>query len=262
MEARVPAVLEVLRGRPTAEVAARYGVDVDALAGWVRSFVEVGTAEVSGQRSVDTAELRDQFLAAFAHEVRAPLSMTLGWVATLADGELPPDQARESLTRLHGALERLAERTLDVQLLAELSLGRLALAPQLVPVAALVEELDGLEGVGGLGGGVEVVADPALVRRVLRDVWRAAASAPTPRARHLEVHRGAGWLELRVHREGRPLDPDGLRRLFEPFGLNDDGTGVRVGLHLARALARAHGGSVGHGDDGTLLWVRLPAQGS
>lgn len=262
MEARVPAVLEVLRGRPTAEVAARYDVDPDALAGWVRSFVEVGTAEVSGQRALDAAELRDRFLAAFAHEVRAPLSMTLGWVATLADGELPPDQARDSLTRLHGALERLAQRTLDVQLLAELSLGRLALAPQRVPVAALVQELDGLGTVGGLGGGAEVVVDPALLRRVLGDLWQAAASAPAPRGRRLEVRRVAGWLELRVHREGRPVDPAGLRRLFEPFGLNDDGTGVRVGLHLARMLAHAHGGSVGHGDDGTVFWVRVPAQGS
>jgi len=257
MESRVPAVLEVLRGRPTAEVAKRWNLDVDALAGWVRSFVEAGTAELTDQRSVDSAELRDRFLAAFAHEVRTPLSMTLGWVATLADGDVPPDQARESLTRLHGALDRLAQRTFDVELLAELSLGRLALAPQLVPVSSLVEELDGLERIDGLGGAEEVVVDPVLLRRVLRDLWQAAASAPAPRGRRLEVRRVAGWLELRVHRDGRPLDPDGLRSLFTPFDLNDDASGVRIGLHLARLLVVAHGGSVGH-EDGVVLWVRLP----
>src|SRR4051794_30922258 len=123
--ARVPAVLEVLRGRPTAEAAARYDVDADALAGWVRSFVEAGTAAVTDQGSLDSTELRDRFLAAFAHEVRTPIAMTLGWVATLADGGVPPAQARESLTRLHGALDRLAERAFDIELLAELSLGRL-----------------------------------------------------------------------------------------------------------------------------------------
>jgi signal transduction histidine kinase len=261
MEARVPAVLEVLRGRATAEVAARYEVDVDALAGWVRSFVEAGTAEVVDQRSVDSTELRDQFLAAFAHEVRAPLSMTLGWVATLADGDVPPDQARESLTRLHAALDRLVDRTFAVELLAEVSLGRLALAPQLVTVSALVEELDGLERIEGLGGAMEAVVDPALLRRVLRDLWQAAASAPAPRGRRLEVRRVAGWLELRIHRDGRPLDPDGLRSLFEPFALNDDGSGVRIGLHLARLLVAAHGGTVGS-EDGVLLWVRLPVGGS
>jgi signal transduction histidine kinase len=260
MEARVPAVLEVLRGRPTAEVAGRFDVDVDALVDWVRAFVEAGTAEVTDQRVVDAAGLRDRFLAAFAHEVRSPLSMTLGWVATLADGDVPAEQARTSLTRLHGALDRLAERTFDVELLAEVSLGRLALAPQLVPVSALVEELDGLDGIEGLGGAEEVVVDPALLRRALRDLWQAAAGAPAPRGRRLEVQRPAGWLELRIHREGKPLDPDHLRSLFEPFDLNDDGSGVRIGLQLARALVAAHGGTLG-AEDGIALWVRLPVGG-
>jgi signal transduction histidine kinase len=260
MEARVPAVLEVLRGRPTAEVAARFDVDVDALAGWVRAFVEAGTAEVTDQRSVDSAELRDRFLAAFAHEVGSPLSMTLGWVATLADGGVPADQARESLTRLHSAIDRIAERAFDVQLLAEVSLGRLALAPQLVPVSVLVEGLDGLEGIEGLGGDEEVVVDPALLRRVLRDLWQAASGSPAPSGRRLEVQRLPGWLELRVHRDGPPLDPDRLQSLFEPFDLNDDGTGVRIGLQLARALVTAHGGTLG-AEGGTALWVRLPVGG-
>ncbi len=262
MEARVPAVLEVLRGGPTAEVAVRYGVDADLLAGWVRSFVEAGTAAVTGEAPGDGLELRDRYLAAFAHEVGTPLSMTRGWVATLADGGVPPEQARDSLTRLHAALDRLAERAFDVQLLAEVSLGRLALAPQLVPVAVLVEGLEGLGRVEGLGDTEEVVVDPALLRRVLRDLWQAAGSAPAPRARRLEVRRVGDWLELRVHREGPPLERDALRVLFEPFGLNDDGSGVRVGLDLARLLAAAHGGSVGHGEQGAHLWVRVPAQGS
>jgi signal transduction histidine kinase len=260
MEARVPAVLEVLRGRPTAEVAARFDVDVDALAGWVRTFVEAGTAEVGDQRSVDAAELRDRFLAAFAHEVRAPLSMTLGWVATLADGGVPAEQARESLTRLHAALDRLADRAFDVQLLAEVSLGRLALAPQLVPVSVLTAELDGLDVIEGLGGDEEVVVDPALMRRALRDLWQAAAGPPAPRGRRLEVRQLAGWLELRIHRDGRPLDPDRLQSLFEAFDLNVDGTGVRIGLQLARALVSAHGGTVG-AEDGIALWLRLPVGG-
>jgi signal transduction histidine kinase len=260
MEARVPAVLEVLRGRPTTEVAARYDVDVDALAGWVRTFVETGTAQVVERPAADAAELRNRFLAAFAHEVRVPLSMTLGWVATLADGDVPPEQVHASLGRLHGALAQLADRSFDVELLAEVLLGRLALAPQLVPVSMLTEELDGLAGIEGLGGAEEVVVDPALLRRVLRDLWQAAGSPPAPRGRRLEVRRVAGWLELRVHRDGRPLDAATLQVLHDPFDLNDDGTGVRIGLHLARALATAHGGAVGVEDEGTVFWVRLPAQ--
>jgi signal transduction histidine kinase len=259
VEARVPAVLEVLRGRPTAEVAARWNLEVDALAAWVRAFVETGTAEVTGGAVAEAAGQRDRFLAAFAHEVRAPLSMALDWVALLADGDVPPDQARESMTRLHAALERVTDRALDVELLAEASLGRLALAPRLVPVSVLVAELEELPPVGGLGDGVELVVDPALLRRVLRDLWHAAGAAPTPGGRRLDVEQVGGWVELRITRDGPPLDPATSRALLEPLDLNDDATGVRIGLHLARTLAAAHGGSVGV-EDGSGFWVRLPAQ--
>jgi signal transduction histidine kinase len=265
--ARVPAVLEVLRGRPTAEVAERWKVGAEELAEWVRGFVEAGTAQVTeqpGQSATDAAQQRDRFLAAFAHEMHLPLSMARGWVAMLADGDLPADQARDSLGRLHAALDRLSERSFDVELLAELSLGRLALAPQLVTVAALVVELEGLDAVdevGGPGGEAEVVVDPALLRRVLRDLWQVAGAGPAPHGRRLEVRHQAGWLELRVVREGAPLDPAALEALFAPFDLNEDGSGVRIGLHLARALAAAHGGTVGADQDGTdaVFWVRLPA---
>jgi signal transduction histidine kinase len=193
--------------------------------------------------------------------VRTPLSMAQGWVAMLADGEVPADQARDSLRRLHAALERLTERSFDVELMAEVLLGRLALAPQLVPVSTLAAELDDLDRIDGLGGAVEVVADPALLRRVLRDLWRAAAASPRPHARGLEVRRVGSWLELRVLRAGAPVEAEAFRALFEPFSVNGDGTGVTIGLHLARALAAAHGGAVGadEADDGTVFWVRLPA---
>jgi len=261
VEARVPAVLEVLRGRPTAEVATRWHVDADRLADWVRVFVEAGTAQVTDQPAAEAADQRDRFLAAFAHEVRTPLSMAQGWVAMLADGDVPVDQARDSLHRLHAALERLTERTFDVELMAELLLGRLALAPQLVPVSALAAELDDLDGIGGLGGAVEVVVDPALLRRVLRDLWHAAAASPRPRARRLEVHRVGSWVELRVVREGAPVEAEAFGALFQPFDVNADGTGVTIGLHLARTLAAAHGGAVGavEADDGAVFWVRVPA---
>jgi signal transduction histidine kinase len=266
VETRAPAVLEVLRGRPTAEVAARWQVDAEQLAAWVRTFVEAGTAHVTDQPAADATDERDRFHAAFAHEVRTPLSMAQGWVAMLADGEVPADQARDSLRRLHDALERLAERSFDVELMAEAQRGRLALAPQLVPVSTLAADLDDLGdpgAIGGLGGGVEVVVDPALLRRVLRDLWHAAAASPRPRARRLEVRRAGPWLELAVVREGA-VDAATFRALSEPFDVTADGTGVAIGLNLARTLAAAHGGAVGADErgDGAVFWVRVPAGGS
>jgi signal transduction histidine kinase len=51
-----------------------------------------------------------------------------------------------------------------------------------------------------------------------------------------------------------------LTALFEPFDLNDDSTGVTIGLYLARALVVAHGGTLGADQDesGAVLWIRIP----
>ena len=96
---------------------------------------------------------------------------------------------------------------------------------------------------------------------MLRDLWREAGAArPEPDSLVLEVRRTAPWVEVRVVRTGAPVDPQVLRALFEPFDLNDDASGVTIGLYLARALAVAHGGAVGldQDEDGTSFWVRVP----
>jgi signal transduction histidine kinase len=260
VDPRVASVLEVLGGAVPAEVAHRWSVDAALLHRWVRDFVEAGTAQVTNTPDPDAANQRDRFLAAFAHELRTPLAVAQGWVGLLMEGDVSPEELDDSVRRLHGALRRLAERTLDVELLAAASLGRLRLSPRPVPVAELVADLPGLAGVGGAGPDTEVIVDPDLFRRVLRDLWEAGGARPTPRSLRLEVLTVHPWIELRVVRDADPIDPQVLQALFEPFDLNDDGTGVTIGLYLARALTVAHGGTVGvdQDQDGAVLWVRVP----
>jgi signal transduction histidine kinase len=260
-DARVAAVLEVLGGRTVVEVAREWMVDPALLHRWVRAFVDAGTAQVTNDPDSDAARQRDRFLAAFAHELRTPLTVAQGWGELLLDGDLPPEMVDSTVQRLHGALGRLAERTLDVQLLAAASLGRLALSPQQVTVGSLVEELPGLTEVGGEGPGLTVTVDPMMFARVLRDLWEAGSARPAPRSLRLVSRTVGPWLELRVERDADPIDPAVLQALFDPFDLNDDATGITIGLYLARALTVAHGGTVGveQDDRGGVLWVRVPA---
>jgi signal transduction histidine kinase len=256
---RVAAVLEVLGGVSTAEVAQRWSVESAVLHRWVRAFVDAGTAQVTNRPDPQAANQRDRFLAAFAHELRTPLTVAQGWVAMLLDEELPAELTG-TVDRLSDALGRLAERTFDVELLAAASLGRLRITPEPVTVGALASDLPGLTAVEGDGADTEVTVDPTLFRRVLRDLWEAARARPTPRSLRLEVGAKPPWVELRVVREADPIDPAVLQALFDPFDLNDDATGVTIGLYLARALTVAHGGTLGVEQDehGAVLWVRIP----
>lgn len=257
---RVASVLDVLGGTQVVEAAQRWGVQVPVLHRWVRAFVDAGTAQVTNRPDPEAANQRDRFLTAFAHELRTPLAVAQGWVAVLAEGDVPPSVAERTVGRLDEALGRLAERVLDVQLLAASSLGLVRLSPRAVTVAELVEEL-GIE-VDDTAGRVVLDVDPDLFRRVLRDLWEAASAVPVPRSLRLEVHSRSPWVELRVVRDADPIEPRVLQALFEPFDVNDDATGVTIGLYLARALTVAHGGTIGaeQDDAGAALWVRVPVR--
>lgn len=257
---RVASVLEVLGGSASAEVARRWSLDPALLHRWVQAFVEAGTAQVTNTPAPEAANQRDRFLTAFAHELRTPLAVAQGWVGMLREGDVPPDAMDRTINRLHDALGRLAERTLDVELLGAASLGRLRLDPRTVTVGELTHDLPGLTSVDGEGPDLEVVVDPDLFRRVLRDLWEAGKSLPEPRSLRFEVATVPPWVELRVVRDADPIDPRVLQALFEPFDLNDDGTGVTIGLYLARALTVAHQGTVGvdQDEEGAMLWVRVP----
>ncbi len=280
---RVAAVLEVLGGATVPEVARRWSVDRALVHRWVQAFVGAGTAQVTNNPDPEAAQQRDRFLAAFAHELRTPLAVAQGWVALLRDeldpeelpevssggllgdvagagfGDLTPGMLADTTQRLHHALGRLAERVLDVELLAQASLGRLRLAPEVVTVGEVVADLPDVVVVGE-GPSVEVEVDPMMFRRVLRDLWEAAGLRPEPRALVLEVVTLEHWIEVRAVRRADPIDPSVLQALFEPFDLNDDDTGVTIGLYLARALTVAHGGTLGvdQDEESAVLWVRVP----
>ncbi|MBK5247942.1 MAG: HAMP domain-containing histidine kinase [Actinomycetales bacterium] len=259
-DARVAAVLEMLAGVPVDEVARHWSVDPELLQRWQAAFVDAGTARVTNHPDPDAASQRDRFLAAFAHELRSPLAVAQGWVGMLAEGDVPPAGVARTVDRLAGALDRLAERIRDVELLAAASLGRVRVRHETVSVADVAATLPGLGEIGGEGGEVRLEVDPDLFRRVLRDLWQAAGVRPEPRSLRLEVATVEPWIELRVVRDADPVDPRVLQLLFEPFDLNDDGTGVTIGLYLARALTVVHGGTIGVEQDEHhgVLWVRVP----
>ena len=263
VDLRVSMVLEVLGGRTVEDVAQEWDIETSLLHRWVRDFLVAGSAVITNRPDPDEARQRDRFLAAFAHELRTPVSVARGWAMMLAEGEVPEDQVTDSLERLSDALGRLSEHIFDVELSASTSLGRVRVNIEPVDVQALCQELEGSPQVRR-GADLTVYADPRLLGRVLHDLWTTAHRDPAPDVVAVDVVEAGSWHEIRVVREGSPISPMILKALFDPFGTNDDTTGVTIGLYLARALTVAHGGFLGaEGDDQqTVLLARLPRQPS
>lgn len=261
---RVLSVLEVLGGARPRDVATRWSVEPADLHRWTRAFVAAGTSAVTHRPQADEARQRDRFLAAFAHELRTPVAVAAGWTMMLAEGDLEPSEYAETVGRLEVALRRLTDRTRDLEELAAASLGRLDLSLQRLPLACAVAQVPCLPPLECGPDELLVCVDVDRFALLMRDLWNAGTlSAPAPSATYLEAHSVPPWVELRVVREGAPISAPVRAALFDPFGLNDDDTGVTLGLHLARALAVAHGGAIGleNDDERTVLWVRLPAGG-
>ncbi len=261
VDPRVAMVLAVLGGRPADDVAQEWDVEPSLVHRWLRDFLVAGTAVVTHRPDPDEARQRDRFLAAFAHEIRTPVAVARGWAMVLAEGDVPEDEVAESVERLSDALTRLSEYIHDIELSTSASLGRTRVTLEPVDVAALCRELPGRPGVRR-GADLTVHADPRLLSRVLRDLWETAHREPAPDGVAVEVVESGSWHEIRVVREGVPIEPRVIEALLDPFGANDDATGVTVGLYTARALMVAQAGFIGaEGDErSTVLLARLPRE--
>lgn len=261
VDPRVSMALAVLGGRSVDDVATSWDIEPSLLHRWVRDFLVAGSAAITNRPDPDEARQRDRFLAAFAHELRTPVAVARGWAMLLAEGDVPEDEVTESLERLADALTHLSEHISDVDLSASASLGLVRVNIEPVPVASLCE---GLEGSPDVRRGADLVvhADPRLFSRVIHDLWTTAHLEPAPTSVAIDVVETESWHEIRVVREGNPISPMVIQALFDPFGANDDTTGVTIGLYLARALTVAHGGFLGaEGDDeSTVLLARLPRE--
>jgi len=255
----VAAVLDVLAGESVRDVAETWAVDPTLLHRWVTAFVDAGTAQVLNRPEAQALAQRERFLAAFAFEIRTPLTVAMGWAGLLAEGDLPSMSFLRTARRLQETLALLADRLADVELLVAAAMGGLQVTRRAVS-ASEVCRLPELDAVGGSGPATELYVDPSLFTRVLADLWDAARHAPTPRTRRLEVVARDPWIEIRIVREGDPIDTEALQAMFEPFEFDQLRSGASTGLYLARALTVAHGGTLGveQDNDRAVLWVKVP----
>lgn len=258
---RVAIVLAVLGGRTVESVASEWDIEAQLVHRWVRDFLVAGTAAVTNRPDPDEARQRDRFLAAFAHELRSPVTVARGWSMELAEDEVPADEVADAVEHISAALDRLSGSIFDVELAASVSLGRVRINFELVDVAAVCRSVPG-EPELRAGAELKAYADPEQLARIVRDLWVTAHREPRPDSVAIDVVESGRWTEIRVVREGAPISPMILKALFDPFGSNNDTTGVTMGLYLARALTVAHGGLLGaEGDEGTtVLYTRIPRE--
>ncbi len=206
-----------------------------------------------------TAQLKDEFLAITAHELRTPLSGIVGATQLLSQGwdELVEDDRQ----RYHGMIAAFADdmRGIVERLLefSRLQAGRMRVAPEPVQLRDACARHLQLVGTETREHRLEVAVpdetvliDPAFLRHVLTNLVSNAArfSAPGTRIGVTVRTEPAGQLTLEVVDEGVGIPADDIDAIFELFrqsrrtGSATRGTGV--GLAIVKRYAELLGGEV------------------
>jgi signal transduction histidine kinase len=229
-------------------------------------FFDFSTARTSGralpvaspQRAAGRDVWRtDAFVATLAHELRQPLSaMTAAVeVVRLAPGTEEAHRATDLMRRQLREMSRLVEDLVDAK---RLSCGKVTLRRSRVDVGDLMREA--VADVGGLvaerrqtlavsgdGEHLWVNGDAQRLRQVLLNLVRNAANyTPCGGSLWVAVAGTASLITLRVGDTGRGIEAQALAHVFDLFSQANpqEGTGLGIGLNIAREIVLLHGGSI------------------
>ncbi|MET8829446.1 sensor histidine kinase KdpD [Streptomyces sp. NPDC004610] len=198
--------------------------------------------------------IRTALLAAVSHDLRTPLAGIKAAVSSLRSDDVA--WSEEDQAELLAAIEEGADR-LDHLVGNLLDMSRL----QTGTVTPIVREIDLDEVVPMALGGVPedsveldipetlpmVVVDKGLLERVVANVVENAVKYSTREVVMVSASALGERVEVRVVDRGPGVPDEAKERIFEPFQRHGDaprGTGVGLGLAVARGFADAMGGTL------------------
>ncbi|GAA2499152.1 sensor histidine kinase KdpD [Streptomyces thermolineatus] len=214
----------------------------------------VGEA-AEARRLAEGNRIRTALLAAVSHDLRTPLAGIKAAVSSLRshDVAFSPEDEAELLAGIEAGADRLDHLVGNLLDMSRLHTGS---------VTPLMQEIDVDEVVPVALGGVPagsvvldvpealpmVLADPGLLERAVANVVENAV-AHSPAGRRVLVAASAlgGRVELRVVDRGPGVPDSAKESVFEPFQRLGDaprGSGVGLGLAVARGFTEAMGGSL------------------
>jgi signal transduction histidine kinase len=202
-------------------------------------------------------ELKSQFVALAAHELRSPVGAIYGISETIAErSDLAPEQVEELQRALTSQIRRLRELVEQLLDLSRLDAEAVTINPQRVRVRERLERivhavapLDasriGIEADAALEAEVDVDALERIVSNLLVNACRYGEPPVVVRAVH-----DKGVLHVTVEDSGPGVPDEFVSQLFDRFARDASSastvTGTGLGLAIARSYARAHHGEVSY----------------
>jgi len=231
-----------------------------ALTGLALESARLFTAERDARIALERAdEVKTNFVALAAHELRTPMTTIHGFVTTLhhlADrlDESQKETVRDALLQQTQRMAMLVEQLLD---LSRLDAEVIDITPERVDVRTEVEEI--VHTAAPDAGPVEIdvhedtvaIIDRGALERIVTNLVTNAFRYGTPPVR-VHAEQTDRHFRLSVEDRGVGVPSEFVPDLFERFtrseGARPSAIGTGLGLAIARSYARAHGGDLVYED--------------
>ncbi len=205
----------------------------------------------------EAEQVRSALLSSVSHDLRTPLASITGAATTLREGVLDEGTRRELVDAVCEEAERLERLVRNLLDMTRLESGAVELRRVWVPVeevigSALVRlerQLAGREVTTACPRDLPLLfADPVLLQQLLLNLLENAAKY-TPAGSPIEITAAAGdgVVRMEISDRGPGIAPGMEEAVFERFrrGSGPGVPGVGLGLAISRAIATAHGGTLG-----------------
>jgi signal transduction histidine kinase len=220
-----------------------------------------------------TAQLREQFFAVLGHDLRNPLNAVRGGAELLMMMQLPEKAVpvvtliKRSAARMTGLIENVLDFA-RARLGAGLVLNRVADANLGATLEQVIAEARTVwpdrEVRSEIVLGRPVNCDGARIGQMFSNLLANALTHGDPRGPvRVRALTDENAFELSVSNLGEPIQPETIKRLFQPYTRASDRPGrqgLGLGLYIASQIAQAHEGTleVDSTPDETRFTFRMP----
>ena len=228
----------------------------------IRSKIEIRTLTSGLAESRETSRAKSQFLATMSHELRTPLNAIIGFSQLIKDETFGPVGNADYVdyaSDIYGSGQQLLTIIGDVLDMSNLDMNKLELELQPLDVNALTQDAVQLIRKAAFDKNVKLAVDlppciPQLlcdgqrVKQIIFNLLSNAVKFNRPDgAVRLSVTQTDEGLVIRVADDGIGMSADKIATAMQPFTQLGDAfarnyEGIGLGLPLAQALIRLHGG--------------------